>query len=372
MLDLLNSLGVVIWDFDPTFFSFGPITVRYYGILFALALAVGYMTIRWRYKEEGEDPEKASNFAFAIIIAIIVGTRLFHCFFYDWDFYSQHPFEIIKFWKGGLASHGAAFGIMATCICYDYFWRKVPVRISVDRLAYCIPFAMICVRLGNFLNSEIVGAPCDPESPLAFIFTRVDGVPRYPSQLFEVGMGIIAGIVMFGTYYYYKKVRKTQMPLGMPTSLILVLYFAMRFCVEYFKEYQVAERIGGLREGQILSIPFLAIGLIGLAISLFGPWRKQFAIDYLGNHQIKSDSAKETTEEDDEREAEETIEKAKEETKIARKEAKEAKKAKEEAKKAKEEAIKAKEETKKAKEELDEVEELSMEQLEELYKKYKQ
>ena len=296
MLDLLNSLGVVIWDFDPTFFSFGPITVRYYGILFALALAVGYMTIRWRYKEEGEDPEKASNFAFAIIIAIIVGTRLFHCFFYDWDFYSQHPFEIVKFWKGGLASHGAAFGIMATCICYDYFWRKVPVRISVDRLAYCIPFAMICVRLGNFLNSEIVGAPCDPESPLAFIFTRVDGIPRYPSQLFEVGMGIIAGIVMFGTYYYYKKVRKTQMPLGMPTSLILVLYFAMRFCVEFFKEYQVAERIGGLREGQILSIPFLAIGLIGLAISLFGPWRKQFAIDYLGNHQIKLDSAKEAAE----------------------------------------------------------------------------
>ena len=344
MLDFLNSLGVVIWDFDPTFFSIGPITVRYYGILFALALAVGYMTIRWRYKEEGEDPEKASNFAFAIIIAIIVGTRLFHCFFYDWDYYSQNPFEIIKFWKGGLASHGAAFGIMATCICYDYFWRKVPVRISVDRLAYCIPFAMICVRLGNFLNSEIVGAPCDENSPLAFIFTRVDGIPRYPSQLFEVGMGVIAGLVLFGTYYYYKKVRKTQLPLGMPTSMILVLYFAMRFCVEFFKEYQVAERVGGLREGQILSIPFLAIGLIGLGISLFGPWRKQFAADYLTNHQIKNASAEETVKETETKEIKEEKVEAKEE-------------------KAKEEKEEAKEEEK--------VEELSYEELEDLYKKFK-
>ena len=299
MHDFLNSLGVILWEWDPTFFTVGSVSVRYYGILFALALAVGYMTLRWRYKDEGEDPEKASNFAFAIIIAVIVGTRLFHCFFYDWEYYSQNPIEILKFWKGGLASHGAAFGIMATCIVYDFVWRKTPLRISVDRLAFCIPFAMICVRLGNFLNSEIVGAPCDPNSPIAFIFTRVDGIPRYPSQLFEVGMGIIAGLVMFGTYFFYKKKRGTQMPLGMSTSLILVLYFSMRFVVEFFKEYQVAERIGGLREGQILSIPFLAIGLIGLGLSLFGPWRKQFAIDYLERFQVKKSSDEESPENDE-------------------------------------------------------------------------
>ena len=161
----------------------------------------------------------------------------------------------------------------------------MPLRVTLDRLAFCIPFAMICVRLGNFFNSEIVGAPCDPNSPLAFIFTRYDGIPRYPSQLFEVGMGIVAGAVMFGMYFYYKKRNKPR-PLGLSTSLILVLYFGMRFCVEFFKEYQVEANVGGLREGQILSIPFFIIGLVGVAISLWGPWKKQNVLQFNTAYQI--------------------------------------------------------------------------------------
>ena len=102
-------------------------------------------------------------------------------------------------------------------------------------------------------------------------------------------MGIIAMIVMFGTYYYYKKSGKPR-PLGLMTSLILVLYFGMRFFVEYFKEYQVEENIGGLREGQILSIPFLAIGLICLGLSLFGPWRKQNVLQFTGKYQINAEN----------------------------------------------------------------------------------
>ena len=175
--------------------------------------------------------------------------------------------------------------MMLVCIAYDRFWRHMPLRVTLDRLAFCIPFAMICVRLGNFFNSEIVGAPCDPNSPLAFIFTRYDGIPRYPSQLFEVGMGIIAGAVMFGMYFYYKKRNKPR-PLGLSTSLILVLYFGMRFCVEFFKEYQVEANVGGLREGQILSIPFFIIGLVGVAISLWGPWKKQNVLQFNTAYQI--------------------------------------------------------------------------------------
>ena len=285
MIDLLSSLGLITWDMDPVLLRIGDIQLRYYGVFFALALAVGYYTLRWRYKDEREDPESATNLTYALIAAVVIGARLVHCLFYEPERYLSNPVEILYFWKGGLASHGAAAGMMLVCIAYDRFWRHTPLRVTLDRLAFCIPFAMICVRLGNFFNSEIVGAPCDPNSPLAFIFTRYDGIPRYPSQLFEVGMGIIAGAVMFGMYFYYKKRNKPR-PLGLATSLILVLYFGMRFCVEFFKEYQVEANVGGLREGQILSIPFFIIGLVGIAISLWGPWKKQNVLQFNTAYQI--------------------------------------------------------------------------------------
>lgn len=285
MIDLLSSLGLITWDMDPVLLRIGDIQLRYYGVFFALALAVGYYTLRWRYKDEREDPESATNLTYALIAAVVIGARLVHCLFYEPQRYLSNPVEILYFWKGGLASHGAAAGMMLVCIAYDRFWRHTPLRVTLDRLAFCIPFAMICVRLGNFFNSEIVGAPCDPNSPLAFIFTRYDGIPRYPSQLFEVGMGIIAGAVMFGMYFYYKKRNKPR-PLGLSTSLILVLYFGMRFCVEFFKEYQVEANVGGLREGQILSIPFFIIGLVGIAISLWGPWKKQNVLQFNTAYQI--------------------------------------------------------------------------------------
>ena len=292
MIDFLSSLGIVLWDMDPAIFRLdNGFELRYYGILFALALALGYMILRWRYRDENEDPEKATNLTYALMIAIIVGTRLVHCVFYDWDYYSANPIEILKFWKGGLASHGAAIGIILTCVIYDYVWRKTPLRVTVDRLAYGIPTAMICVRLGNFFNSEIVGAPCDPNSPIAFIFTRYDGVPRYPSQLFEVGMGVIAAILMFGNYFLYKK-RGKKVPLGMPTGLIITAYFTMRFFVEFYKEYQVDELAmkGGLTMGQWLSIPFIVLGLVMLGLCIFGPWKNQYAEMYTEKFQVKKSS----------------------------------------------------------------------------------
>ena len=239
------------------------------------------MIIRWRYKEEGEDPEKATNLTYALMAAIVIGSRLAHCLFYEPERYLADPIEIIKFWNGGLASHGAAAGMILTCVAYDLFFRKTPLRNTTDRLAFGIPFAMICVRLGNFFNSEIVGAPCDPNSPLAFVFPRVDMVPRYPSQLFEVGMGFVAFAIMWGIYYYYKKQKRIH-PLGLPTGAIITAYFTMRFFVEYFKEYQEGEGLTvlangheHLTNGQMYSIPFIILGLVMVVLSLVGPWRKQ-------------------------------------------------------------------------------------------------
>ena len=285
MTDFLGALSLLVWDWDPALIRIGSFEIRYYGVLFALALAVGYMTLRWRYRDEREDPESATNLTYALMIGVVVGARLVHCLFYDFDRYMTDPVEILFFWKGGLASHGAALGLVLVCLAYDKIWRHTPMRVTVDRVAFAIPFAMVCVRLGNFFNSEIVGAPCDPDSPLAVIFTRYDQTPRYPSQLFEIGMGIIAAIVMFSMYFYYKKSHKPR-PLGLSASLIITLYFGMRFFVEFFKEYQVDDRIGGLRMGQCLSIPFLIIGLIGIALCIWGPWRKQNVLQFNTKFQL--------------------------------------------------------------------------------------
>jgi len=294
-MSFLTSIAAIVWDWNPVLFNIpigtSGISLRYYGILFATALAVGYMIIRWRYQDEGEDPEKATNLAYAMMAAVVVGSRLGHCLFYEPDRYLADPIQILYFWKGGLASHGAAAGIILTCICYDYFFRRSPIRTTLDRLAYTIPFAMVCVRLGNFFNSEIVGAPCDPNSPIAFIFKKHDMIPRYPSQLFEVGMGLVAIAIIYGVHFYYKKAGKKR-PLGLQTGIILTSYMTMRFIVEFFKEYQDGEVAEGLRNGQILSIPFLCIGLFMIGMSIWGPWKNQTATDYNKRFQVNPEIKK--------------------------------------------------------------------------------
>ncbi|MCL2324953.1 MAG: prolipoprotein diacylglyceryl transferase [Proteobacteria bacterium] len=287
---LLQSLAQVVWDWDPTLVRIGSIELRYYGVLFALALAVGYITLRWRYRDENEDPEKATNLTYALMIGIVFGARLGHCLFYEPERYLANPIEIFKFWQGGLASHGAATGLILVCLVYDWFFRRTPARVTLDRMALTIPFAMICVRLGNFFNSEIVGAPVDPNHPLAFIFVRhgrdgIDNIARYPSQLFEVAMGLVAFLILYGAYFYYKKTKKDR-PLGLLSSLILIAYFCMRFFVEYFKERQEGELETGLHMGQILSIPFATLGFIGLAMCLFGPWKKQNVLQFTKRFQL--------------------------------------------------------------------------------------
>ena len=119
MTDFLGALSLLVWDWDPALIRIGSFEIRYYGVLFALALAVGYMTLRWRYRDEREDPESATNRTYALMIGVVVGARLVHCLFYDFDRYMTDPVEILFFWKGGLASHGAALGLVLVCLAYD-------------------------------------------------------------------------------------------------------------------------------------------------------------------------------------------------------------------------------------------------------------
>jgi prolipoprotein diacylglyceryl transferase len=274
-----DALAAVVWDIDPLFVQLGPLQFRYYGILFALALMGGYSIFRWQYRRDGEDPEVAVRLTYWLIGGVIVGARLGHVFFYEPSRYLADPIEIIKFWKGGLASHGATIGLITVVAYYTWKVRRIPFRVIADRLAMAVPLATSCVRLGNFMNSEIVGR--QTEVPWAFVFVRFDQNPRHPSQLYEVSMGLLLFLVMFLTDRYYDK-RKLDRPLGLLTSLLLTGYFSMRFTVEFFKEYQGLDpSSSALTEGQYLSIPFVLMGLVGFWAVLWGPWKGQTARFFL-------------------------------------------------------------------------------------------
>lgn len=276
---LLDAAAVTIWDADPIAFEIGSLQFRWYGLLFAAALMQGYFILRWQYRRAGEDPDRAIGLVYLAIAGIIIGARLGHVIFYEPERYFSDPIEIVKFWKGGLASHGATIGLVVTVAYYSWSVRKIPMRVIADRFALMLPLATSCVRLGNFFNSEIVGRPTD--ASFAFIFPRHDMIPRHPSQLYEVTIGLVMFAIVFAVDRFYQS-RKVERPLGLLISVFLLGYFSMRFGVEYFKEYQEAEyTLGSLTMGQKLSIPFALAGLVGIWASLKGPWKGQTESQFL-------------------------------------------------------------------------------------------
>ena len=245
-----------VWDANPILFSFGPFHIYWYGLLFATAILVGLEFMKRVYRIEGKDESSIEPLFLYAVVGIVIGARLAHCFFYDPDYYMAHPMKIFAVWEGGLASHGGGAGVLIG-LYYGCKKYKVDFMWLIDRLV--IPTALFgfFVRMGNFMNSEILGKPTDV--PWAIIFTRVDDLPRHPAQLYE---GFSYLIIFFILLYVYKnyinKVKK-----GFMLGLFLVLIFTVRFLVEFVKVRQADYSLGiDLTTGQLLSIPFLIAGVI--------------------------------------------------------------------------------------------------------------
>jgi prolipoprotein diacylglyceryl transferase len=278
-LSALLASGYITWDVDPVIFTLGPLTFRYYGLLFAGCLLVGHQIFVKQFEKANDNPDGAVTLTYWLVLAILLGSRLSHVFFYDWHRYQNELHEILYVWKGGLSSHGGAAGLIFTVWLYASL-RKVPFFVIADRLAPAVPPSMIMVRLGNLFNSEIYGRETDV--PWAFIFKRIDDVPRHPSQLYEVGTGALLVATMFSIERYYDK-RGRERPLGLLTTVMLSIYFTMRFLVEYVKEFQGGSDIpGALTMGQKLSIPFGILAFIGVWACLWGPWKGRRASQYGG------------------------------------------------------------------------------------------
>ena len=256
-----NLFSYILWNVNPDIFTipFLDHPVRWYGLAWAGGFLLSQQVMYFIYKKEGRSAKEVDDLTVYMLIATVVGARLGHVLFYDPVYYFSHPLRIAAIWEGGLASHGATIGILTGLYL---FARKTKVRYLwiVDRLVIVSALTGAFIRLGNLMNSEMVGIPTT--MPWGFIFTRIDDLPRHPAQLYEALYCFVIFLVLFAIWYK----QKDQTQDGFLFGLFLIVLFSLRFVDEFFKINQEAfEDDMILNMGQLLSIPFVLIG-IGILI----------------------------------------------------------------------------------------------------------
>ncbi len=250
------NIASIFWNMDPAIIN-SPIAIRWYGLLFALGLIAAYQILTKEFKKLHIPQYKLDSLIFYLIIAVVVGARLGHCFFYEPEIYLKDPIRIFNIREGGLASHGAAIGIIIAMILYNWRRKEFTFISLADVLSVSIPVAAMAVRIGNFMNSEIVGKAADV--PWAVIFARNDLIPRHPGQLYEAIAYFFMMLLML--YLFFKKEKYNKS--GFLSGVFLIGLFTARFLIEFVKEVQVDfETTMFLHMGQWLSLPFIILGIL--------------------------------------------------------------------------------------------------------------
>ena len=259
--------GILNWNLDPVIFWItDTFPLKYYGAFFASGLLFGFYIVRNIYKNENVSLKNLDNLLIYVIVGTVLGARLGHCFFYEASYFLQHPIEIllpIQKIQGtyqfvgfqGLASHGGTIGVLIAILLYC---RKYKIKFLwiLDRMAVAVPITAAFIRFGNFMNSEIYGKPTNGN--WGVVFERDDLIPRHPTQLYEA----FSYLLIFGILFFMFKSEKIKQASGIIFGSFLTLLFLARFVIEFFKENQEAfENNMLINMGQILSIPFILIGL---------------------------------------------------------------------------------------------------------------
>ena len=179
----LTSAGYFHWDIGPELFSLGPVKIRWYGLAFASSFIFGFLLMRRIFRLEGRPVKNLEKLLVYALIGTILGARLGHSFFYNPSYFLSNPIEILKVWKGGLASHGGGLGALIAIFLYSRNKPQEPYLWLLDRIAIVAGLVGFFIRIGNLFNSEIIGTPTT--LPWAFIFEKVDNIPRHPAQLYK-------------------------------------------------------------------------------------------------------------------------------------------------------------------------------------------
>lgn len=255
----------MIWDIDPVFFSLGSFELRYYTLCFLGGFIVSYIIMLKVFKRENLSQDLLDNLSIYIFVGTILGARLGHCLFYEFDYYKDHPLEMILPFRQtangfeltgfhGLASHGGAIGIITGLALFCYK-TKTNFLWLADRLVIVVAIAGALVRFGNFFNSEIIGLPTG--SNWGVIFAQVDSVARHPAQLYEAFAYIVLFIILYRWYF-----KSSSLKTGTLFGFFLIYLFSARFIIEFVKENQEAfEDAMTYNMGQLLSIPFILVGV---------------------------------------------------------------------------------------------------------------
>lgn len=255
-------LNYITWDANPILID-SFVQVRWYGLMFAIGFWIGYNIMYKIFRHEGA-PERWLGILFLWVAAgTVIGARLGHVFFYEWDYYSMHPSKILAIWEGGLASHGGTIGIMIAVILFSIITTRRNPLWTFDRLAIPIALVGAMIRFGNLMNSEIYGHPTT--LPWGFIFVRgheYPGLPCHPTQLYESACYLALFVLLMWMYWKKNAERRP----GLIFGVFFTVLFSCRFLIEFVKNPQVGfEANMTLNMGQLLSIPFIFIG-IGLII----------------------------------------------------------------------------------------------------------
>lgn len=257
-------LNAITWNVDPVMFHIGSFGLRWYSMGFLLAFVLGYYILSYIFKQEKVRAEYLDILVVYMFLAVLIGARLGHCLFYDFDYFftAEHWTEI--FWPfhngqftgfSGLASHGAAIAIF---IALWLYWRKYKLNAwwICDRLAIVVALAGVFIRTGNLFNSEIYGIETD--LPWGFIFVREgETVPKHPTGLYEALAYLTVALV---SLWYYRR-KKGQFKTGTIFGWWLVALFGARFLIEFLKTNGVIEGCP-LLKGQLLSLPLIIGGLV--------------------------------------------------------------------------------------------------------------
>jgi len=253
------------WDPSIELFKIGSFAVRYYSLMFVIAFVLGLQIMKKIFNREGVSIEKLDSLFIYTVIATLLGARIGHFLFYDTAFLLSHPLEVllpVRFnpfqFTGyqGLASHGAAIGIIIAMYFYSKKVIQKPMLWILDRIVVPVASGAIFVRIGNLMNSEIIGKPTNTD--YGFVFKQLgEDFPRHPTQLYEALGYLITFIVLW--YVYWKTDKREK--LGYLFGLFMVFLWSVRLIVEFFKEAQVDQRgEWELNTGQLLSIPMILVG----------------------------------------------------------------------------------------------------------------